>query len=192
MTANQVMRVKFREQPFSVNMLWTKNEDRARRAIYVQGRWTNARGESLAAVEPAGFIARMFVDDVLRAIDGPEAERAARRRIDQFGFANSLRLILKYCDLSASRNELDVRYVRTGMVGGRPTYLFERRLPYTGEQGLYPDGLLLVHLDQEYLLPTRCVAYADEGGTQLLGRYTITNIRFNVGLTDRDFARKNE
>ena len=192
LTADQMTQVKFRDKPFSVNMRWTKNWDQARRAVYVEGWWTNKRGEKLAVVEPAGFIARLFVDDVLRPIDGPQAKRASRRRIDQFGLANSLRLILKYCDLSASRGELDVRYLGEGTLGARPTYVFERRLPYTGEQGLYPDRLLVVHLDQEYLLPTCCIAYADEGRTKLLGRYVITNVKFNVGLTDRDFARKNE
>ena len=74
----------------------------------------------------------------------------------------------------------------------RPTYVFERRLPYTGDHGLYPDRLLVVHLDQECLLPTCCIAYADEAGTKLLGRYVITDVKFNVGLTDSDFARKGE
>ncbi len=190
LTADQVTQVKFREKPFSVNMRWTKNEDKARRAVYVEGWWTGKRGEKLAVVEPAGLIARLLVDDVLRPIDGPEAKRAARRRIDQFGFANSLRLILKYCDLSANRGELDVRYLGEGTLGGRPTYVFERRLQYTGDHGLYPDRLLVVHLDQEYLLPTGCIAYADEAGTKLLGRYVITDVKFNVGLTDSDFARR--
>lgn len=190
LTADQVTQVKFREHPFSVNMRWTKNENQARRAVYVEGWWTGEQGEKLVAVEPAGFMARLFVDDLLRPIDGPEATRAARRRIDQFGFANSLRLILKYCDLSANRGELDVRYLGEGTLGGRPTYVFERRLQYTGDHGLYPDRLLVVHLDQEYLLPTCCIAYADEAGTKLLGRYVITDVKFNVGLTDRDFARK--
>jgi hypothetical protein len=192
LTADQVAQVKFREEPFSVDMRWIKNADKARRALYVEGWWTNARAEKLAVVEPAGWMARLLVDDVLRPIDGPEAQRAARRRIDQFGFANSLRLILKCGDLSAERGELDVRYLGEGTLGTRPTYVFERRLPYTGERGRYPDRLLVIHLDQEYLLPTCCIACADEAGTKLLGRYVITDVKFNVGLTDSDFARKGE
>ncbi len=186
----QVIQVKFREKPYSVNMLWTKNEDKARRAIYVEGRWTGDRGEKFAVVEPASIIARLFVSDVLRPIDGPDAKKAARRRIDQFGFRNSLQLILKYCDLSTARDELDVRYVGEGMLAGRQTYIFERRLPYTDDNGRYPDRLLVVHMDKEYLLPTCCISYADEGKTKLLGRYVISDVKFNVGLTDRDFARK--
>jgi hypothetical protein len=190
LTAEQVTRVLFRETPFSVNMLWTRNEDQARRAIYVEGRWTGGNGEKLAVVEPAGRLARLFVDDVLRPIDGPEARKAARRSIAEFGFANMLRRILEFCDMGANRHELDVRYVGQGTLAGRPTYMVERRLPYTDENGRYPDRLLVVHLDQEYQLPTGCISYADEARKELLGSYIITDVQFNVGLTDMDFARK--
>lgn len=190
LTAEQVTQVRFREKPFSVNMLWTRNEDKAQRVVYVEGRWMGEHGEKLAVVEPAGSVARLFVSDVLRPIHGDEARKAARKSIDQFGFANTLRRILRFCDVGAERQELDMRCVGEGMLAGRPTYVFERRLPYTDENGLYPDRLLIVHLDKEYLLPISCTSYADEARTTLLGSYVFTNVQFNVGLTDRDFARK--
>jgi len=186
----QETRVRFREDPFSVNMLWIRNADQARRVIYVEGRWTGRRGEKLAAVEPAGSIARLFVSDVLRPIDGVEARAAARKTIDQFGFARTLRRILKFCDLAAEHGELDIKYLGEGSFAGRATYLLERRLPYKGDAGLYPDRLLIIHIDQEYLLPTSCASYADEAQTELLGRYVLRDVRFNVGLTDSDFARE--
>lgn len=192
LTAKQVTHIKFREKPLSVNMLWVKNADKAQRAIYVEGKWTGPNGEKLSVVEPAGAIARVFVNDVMRAIDGPDARKAARRRIDQFGFANSLRLIVKYCDLSAKHDALDLKYVGDGAIDGRPTYVIERRLAYTGEQGVYPDHLLIVHLDKENLLPISSTSYADEAKTKLLGQYVLTDVKFNVGLTESDFARKGE
>jgi len=192
LTPEQVMHVKVREKPFSVNMLWVKNADKARRAIYVEGKWTGANGEKLAVVEPAGAIAQLLVDDVMRPIDGPDARKAARRQIDQFGFANSLKLILRYCELAARRNELNIRYVGEGTHNGRPTYVLERWLPYVEEGGEYPDRVLVVHMDKEHLLPTCCISYADDAKTKLLGRYELTDVRFNVGLTDADFSRKGE
>jgi hypothetical protein len=192
LTARQVTSVKFREKPFSVNMLWVKNADKARRAIYVEGKWTGDKGEKLSVVEPAGVVARVFIDNIMLPIDGPLAKKAARRRIDQFGFSNSLRLILKYCDLSAKHNELNLKYIGDGAVGERPTYVIERRLAYTGENGMYPDHLLIVDLDKQTLLPMRCVSYADEAKTKLLGRYVFTDVKFNVGLTDGHFSRKGE
>jgi len=190
LTAEQETRVKFREEPFSVNMYWTKNADKAQRAIYVEGKWTDKKGQKLAMVEPAGAIARLLVTHVMRPIDGPDAKASARRQIDQFGFANSLQLILKYCDLAAAKKELGLKYVGQGSVADRPTYVLERRLPYTGEGGCYPDRVLVVHLDKEYLFPTCCVAYADDEKQVLLGRYVLTDVTFNVGLTDKDFAEQ--
>jgi hypothetical protein len=192
LTAEQVTRVKFREKPFSVNMLWVNNTDQAQRAIYVEGKWTGKNGEKLSVVEPAGAIARLFVNEVMRPIDGPDAKKAARRRLDEFGFANSLRLIVKYSDLGAEHNELDLKYVGDSFVGDRPTHVIERRLPYTGDDGMYPDRLLIVHLDKENLLPMSCTSYADDAKAQLLGAYVFTDVKFNVGLTERDFARKGE
>lgn len=187
LTAEQVTHVKFREKPYSVNMLWVQNADKARRAIYVEGKWHGKNGEKLASVEPAGSIARLFVDNVFRPIDGPDAKKAARRQIDQFGFGKSLDLIVRYCERAAGRNELTLRYVGEGRIDGRPTHIIERILPYDGDEALYPDRVLEVQLDKETLLPACCTAYADDARTKLLGRYLITDVKFNVGLTDRDF-----
>jgi len=101
-------------------------------------------------------------------------------------------LIVKYCDLSAEHNELNLKYVGDSAVGERPTYVIERRSAYTGEEGVYPDHLLIVHLDKGTLLPMCCISYADEARTKLLGRYVLTDVKFNVGLTDGDFARKGD
>lgn len=189
LTTEQVTEVKFREKPFSVNMVWTKNADKARRVIYVEGKWTDDKGQRLAVVEPQGVIARALVDYVMRPIDGSDARKAARRRIDQFGFANSLQLIMKYTELGLQRQEVELKYVGDSDWPGRPCYVIERRLPYTDDNGVYPDRVLMVYVDKEYLLPTCCISYADEAKTKLLGRYMLKNVRFNVGLSDRDFAR---
>lgn len=187
LSAEQVTHVQFRQHPYSVDMTWVKNADKAHRALYVEGKWTGTNGERLAVVEPAGAIARLLVDTVKRPIDGPDARKAARRRIDEFGFRNTLQLILKYCDIAGPRGELGLKFVGESAVAGRPTYVIERHLPYTDEGGPYPDRVLVVHIDKEYLLPTSCTSYADDARTQLLGQYVLTDLRFNAGLTDADF-----
>ncbi len=48
------------------------------------------------------------------------------------------------------------------MIGGRPTYVFERWLPYTEPDDPYPDRLLEIHVDRELLLVTACFAYSDD------------------------------
>ena len=184
----EVMQVRFRQKPFSVDMLWVKGEDRARRAIYVEGKWTGKHGEKLAMVEPAGWLARLLVGHVMRPIDGSDARQAARHPIDHFGFANSMRLILEGSRPSDQHAEYVLRYTGQGEIDGRPTYVVERRPLIADETGVYEDQLLVVHVDQEYLLPTCCTMYADEARTKLTEQYLVTNITFNVGLTDHDFT----
>ena len=46
---------------------------------------------------------------------------------------------------------------------------------------------MVLHLDQEWLLPTAVYCYADHEGKELLGSYVFTNVRLNTGLGDADF-----
>jgi hypothetical protein len=184
------MAARFREDPMSVYLKWERpGKSLAHQALYVRGQLRDEEGNELAYVNPAGPIA-LLAKRVKQEIHGASARQASRRFIDQFGFANSLRLILKYSDIARERDELDLRFVGEGEVNGRPTYVIERRLPYTGEGGEYPDALLVVHIDQELRLPTGCFSYASESRDEdaLLGSYLWTDIELNIGLTDDDFT----
>jgi hypothetical protein len=50
----QVLSIKFRESPYSVDMTWLENPAGARRISYVEGRWVK-EGRQLALVEPSGL-----------------------------------------------------------------------------------------------------------------------------------------
>lgn len=189
LTPEQVTRVRFRESPYSVDMLWTQNAGRAGRVLYIEGARVDKHGNELALIKPAGILGGIGIK-VWRAIHGGDAEREARRTIDQFGFKNSLGLIIKYCVKAQAEGKLGLAFVGDGSINGRPTYVFERRLPYTGEEEPYPDRLLVVHIDKEWLLPTGCFSYADDDGENLLGRYLLTEAEFNIGLEDADFDAK--
>jgi len=183
----QQIRVRFRETPFSVLMEWVKNPGKARRVLYVEGRWEDAEGHKLAKVEPQGAIARMLVRSVARPIDGPDARAASRKTIDHFGFANVLRLIIKYAELAVDTGQGSLVYLGEGQIDGRATWILRRTLPYTHEGGPWPDCVLLVHIDQERLLPVACYAYADDDQQVLLGKYIFTDVQLNVGLSEADF-----
>lgn len=187
-TPEQVTHVKFREEPFSVNMLWVRNPDQAEQVVYVAGRWPDGNGQDQAWCRPAGVIARLFISKILQPIHGKRADNASRRTIDQFGFANTLDLIIQYSERAKAEGTLDLRYVSRGSINDRPTYVFERWLPYTGQEEPYPDRLLVFHIDSEWLVPSACFSYADDAGQDLLGKYVLTNPTFNVGFTDEDFG----
>jgi len=189
LTAVQVMNAFFREKPFSVRLEWKQNPDRVNRVLYVADRWIE-KGQQMAVVEPASSIAQLLVSYVMRPIAGEEARKNSRRTIDQFGLRNSLVLTLKYAKLSQQKNILDFSYKGNSEVEGRTTLVFERRLPYTGPDGPWPDRVLIVHLDHELLLPVLCIAYADDDRKILLGRYQSTDVKLNPNLPDSLFTKE--
>jgi hypothetical protein len=184
----QVMRAMFRDKPYSIRLEWIENADKCDRVLYVKDRWIE-EGQQMAVVEP-GAIARLFVSYVMRPIHGKDAQRSSRRTVDQFGLRNVLELTLKYVKMSEKKDVADFKYVGTGEVKSRPTLVFERRLPYSGTDGIWPDRLLVVHIDREWMFPTLCLCYADEERKVLLGKYMITDLKINPTLADSTFTKQ--
>ncbi len=182
----ETSRVLFREKPHSVLMSWDASPRPAQRVLFIDDKWVNDDGEELALIHPEPVLA-MLLPRTKQPIHGALAKAKGRRTIDQFGFGQSLRLIIYYSEEAAKIGQLGLEYTGRSSFEGRPTYVIERRLPYTDEDGFYPERKLVIHMDEEWLLPTCVIAYADEQEQQLLGRYLITDVQFNTGLTDRDF-----
>lgn len=185
-TGEQEMEILFRENPYSVDMRWVKNPGLARRVTYVAERW-HRDGREQALIYPSGLLALLAPAGVKRHIHAPDVQRAARRTIDLFGFKHTLDFIIEYCEMAQGDPSFDLRYVGRGEVNGRLTFVFERRLPFTVENAPYPDRLQVINIDCEWLVPTACLAYADDAREQFLGRYITTDVEFNIGLTDEDF-----
>jgi hypothetical protein len=180
--------VKFRDKPYSIFMKWQRNEDEVKRALFIDSpQYVDDKGRKVAKVEPAGAIVRLFISEVEIPIHGKRSREASRRTIDQFGFKYVLDLLIRYNALAEQNGVLDYRYAGVGRIDGRPTFIFERYLPYHGEGGKYPDAKLVIHIDQEWLLPTALYSYADRAGRTLLGSYVFTNVKLNPGFSERDF-----
>ncbi len=187
MTPVQEAHVRFRESPHSIDMKWTRNPTEANRALYVENKWVDEKGRELAWFKPAGAVARLFVPKIKQPINGTRANAASRRSLNQFGFKRTLDLLIKYSEKARNAGDLELEYIGRGKIDGRPTYVFERRLPYTGEEEPHPDALLRYHIDREWLVPTACYSFADDEGRRLLGSYVLTDVEFNTGLDHKDF-----
>jgi hypothetical protein len=183
----QQIQVRFREMPFSVFMEWIRNPGDARRVLYVKGLWQNERGDPLAKIEPEGVIARLLVKSVMLPINGPSARAASRRTIDLFGFANAMRLIIDYTQTAIKTDKGGMVYAGEGQVEGRRTWILKRTLAYSGDGGPWPDRILIVHIDSEWLLPVACYTFADDARQIVLARYVFSNVQLNKGLGDADF-----
>ena len=147
----------------------------------------NDEGNQQAWAKPGGAIVRLLISKILQPIHGARAQNASRRTIDQFGFGKSFELIIRYSAKAQAENALTLNYTGEGSVGDRPTYQFERLLPYDGNEDNYPDRLLVFHIDQESLLPVACYAYSDKEGNDLLGSYIYTDVKLNPGYSPEDF-----
>ena len=175
--AEQVMTVSMREKPFSV-MMAMKTPGKADRVIFVEGQ-----NDGKLVARPSGKIARLFARSVKLPIDGPRAAAFSRRRIDQFGFRKALELALQYHRLARERGHAtEVVFEGESTVNERPAVKIVRKLP---DDATYPDQALEIYLDKELLLPLLLICR--DGAGRLLGRYAYSDLRLNVGLTDRDF-----
>jgi hypothetical protein len=187
----QMIRVKFRAEPFSVLMHWIRNADKAERVLYVKGRWRNEQSgspeESELAVCQPGPIARVFVRSIKQPIHGRLARTTSRRFIDEFGLLSTFDLLIKYCQTAKQNGELALEYVGESEIDGRPTWMLERRLPYTGPKGFYPDRVAVIHIDQAWRVPVSVRCYSDDAGQALLGHYEYRDLDFNALLTESDF-----
>ena len=186
--AEEQIEVRFREQPHSVYMIWQKNADKVKRALFIDSpKNTDKKGRKLATVEPAGAVIRIFVKETRIPIHGKDARKASRRTIDEFGFKAVFNLLDRFNRLGAENGVLEFTFGGEGEVDGRPTFILIRHLPYDGPTGTYPDAMMVLHIDQEWLLPTAVHSYSDHEGRELLGSYVFTDVELNPGLDDADF-----
>jgi len=182
----QRIAIRFREQPYSVDMRWIENAVQATRVNYVAGRWRQ-HGRELALIVPSGLLGLLTPGGVRLDIHSPQVRAASRRPVDDFGFRRTLELIIQNCERASGDPSYSLRCVGEADLENRRCLVFERRLPYASPQGDYPDRLLRIFIDREWRVPIGCFSYADDEARHPLGTYVTGETRFNVGLGDGDF-----
>lgn len=193
MSEEQEIDVLFRQSPYSVNLHWRRNPGLAERVIYVKDRWIDPDADSpeereLAVCQP-GPVARMLVKSLKQPIHGSMARRSSRRYVDEFGFTRALDLLIRYCDMAEREGVLDLTFCGETHFDGRPVWVVRRRLPYTDENGRFPDRLAEIYIDKDLRVPVAvyCFSHDDKKPEHLLGKYEYRNIRFDAGLTEKHF-----
>ncbi len=174
-TAEQEMDVAFSERPFTVDMRWIRGAGRARRVVYIEGRWER-NGKKMARVELAGLpsILPVYLD-----IYDSEMSAESRGAVDQFGFRQSLKRTIDLCERARDDPRYELRFLGEETIDGRRCFLLERRLPFSGECGAYPDRLMRMYVDQESGVPLATLSFADDEGKVLLGMYRFHDVVFH-------------
>ncbi|MCB9856074.1 MAG: DUF1571 domain-containing protein [Phycisphaerales bacterium] len=193
MGPEQDVSVKFRSEPYSVAMEFTRNPGLVKRALFVKGKWRDetADEEELkdqALVQPAGM-AGLLIKSLKQPIRGPLARKTGRRAIDQFGFERAIDLLVKYCDQAKAEGALTLTYEGEADFKGRRVWVIKRMLPYTGPDSGYPDLVAMIYIDQEHHVPIAIHTFSDTkcDAEHLIGKYEYRDIDFNADITDADF-----
>lgn len=184
----QAIELRVRESPRSVYMIWRTNPNGARRAIWQdEPTFVDKQGRRLVRVEPSGTIVRLLTTDTYVTMDGPDARKTSRRAIADAGFRTIFELLEHYNRIAAEQGVLDLKFSGVDEIAGRPTYVLIRKLPYKNASGPYPDALMILHIDQELLLPVAVFSYADHAKRNLLGSYVFTDIELNPDFEESAF-----
>ncbi len=174
----QEIEVKFLDQPFSVAMRWVKNAPVGDRVLYVEGK---NNGQML--VQPKGLLGALF-GTVGRAPDGPDAMANTLRPVTLFGFSRLMENMLEVNELASSRGE--GRFTFEGYrTKDKKVMVLKRVLPPRKD---YPAKTTIWYLDVEHLVPIGMES--SDWDDQKMCRYSYSNVKFNVGLTEDEFTPK--
>jgi hypothetical protein len=177
--------VKFRDEPFSVAMVWTKNAPLGDRLLYVEGRYENGEGVSRMLVRPKGGLARLVVgDSVLRVPTDPQAMQSTRRPVTLFGFENTIQSLLDVYRKARERGELQEKYRGMQTIDGVKCLVLQRIIPKKRDD--YPAKETFIYINPETLMPRRVLSY-DWGG-RLESDYQYHDVNLNAGLDAEDFT----
>jgi len=170
---------RFKEDPYSVFTHVVVNARGADKALYVEGKWN---GHML--VRTSGLIGLTLEAEPR----GKLARQNTLRFIDQFGFKRSLQNIRRSLSTALAEGLLTLKVLGVGEIGGRDVIVIESRIREPAPTGRFDFPHLQVYLDREWLIPLGVDVWDAQDIAR--GQYRLTDIGFNVGLTDADFAPK--
>ncbi len=175
----QEIRVKHMVSPFSVAMAWTKNSPLGDRLVYVEGKRNNQM-----LVRPKSPLLQMLVGpSVLRQPDGPDAMRNTLRPVNMFGFGRGLKSLIDVYRQAKAEGDLKTLFGEYADVAGRRCIVLIRYLPPKND---YPAYKTLTYIDIDHLVPICIEGY--DWDEQLQCRYIYKDVKFNIPLSEDDFA----
>jgi hypothetical protein len=181
---NMVM--KFREEPFSVYLLFG-GQNAGREVLYVDGRNDN----KLMAHEGSGLTS--FIGTISLAPDSPQVLKQSRHMITEIGLRNMVGAIITRWEEESKYGECEVKYYQNATLNDRECLAIECTHPRPRRQ--FKFHISRLYLEKETGIGIRVENFGfpvQQGGKPvLIEEYTYSNLKTNVGLTDIDFDRNN-
>ena len=176
----ETLEVHFREQPFSVHMVWLKGNDLlgAKKTLYVAGE-----NDGLLLARPT---LPLPVKDL--KVDDPQATATSRCQITTFGMYIGARDTVEHMEKAREAGTLHVNYLGREAVGDRWCYKFVRT-PYDTPEGLPGENLneLTIYIDTETLMQIRSILRNSKG--ELIADYYFHDIELNPKFDEGQFTR---
>ena len=178
--------VVFREDPFSVRMIWKSGARRAQATLFVKGE-----NRDQILIKPAGLLAVAGI--VMRSPTGDDAKKGGRYPLTEFGIKIGTQRTLASWEKARKDEALHVEYLgekRIKEAGDRPCWVLRR----TRYKKVEEDGIeqLTVYVDKETWLQVGSVLKDGEG--RLIGEYIFHDIklnpRFEAGTFTRDALKR--
>jgi hypothetical protein len=180
-----IIQMKFRPQPYSVYMRWlSPSSQRGQEVAYIHGKNGNKmRVQSKGILKIAGFVS---ID-----VNDPRVMEHSRHTIVEAGIGHLIETTIKTWTEEKRIGRTDCKIAEYDYNNRRCYRIENTRAERRPE---YYCHRSVIYLDKESKLPIRneCYDWPRPGGPpqgELMEMYSFVDLRFNVGLSDRDFTK---
>ncbi len=166
-------------KPSSFYLKWTEGDEEGTEVIYVQG--TN---DNKLKAHTGGLLKWLTVN-----LDpgGSTAMKNNRHTVLDAHIGKIIDICDKNYKLAKQLGVGTFELCEEKRIGGRPAICIKATFP---DDKRFYGGVNYIYVDKEYKFPVAVEIYGWRN--ELLEKYEYTNIKLNVGLTDKDFDPKNK
>ena len=169
------------QKPFRIYMKWIEEPNKGRELLFVPGKYDDKIKVHI------GGILNLILPSITIEPDNPLVLSHTRHPITNAGMGNLIDSLIDQFELAKKQGDLHVIGYGTEEIDGVECVKFERVLPK--DKGYYCHRLLL-YLYPDNHIPARVMIY--DWNDKLIENYTLTRMKWNVGLTDKDFDSHNK
>jgi hypothetical protein len=179
----QEIEVSFKEQPFSLKMVWTKNIPFANKIVYVSNKNLNKNGTPQMLIFPESKFIAAFVGNCIKKLpNDSDVMKNTLNPCTKFGFRNTLQNLIDVYSIAKTRGDCQIESGGIANIDGKECIVLIRYLTYSTE---YPAMKTIIYLSIEDGLPLEIYGY--DWNKQLVCHYAYKNIQFLDDIDDKEF-----
>jgi len=179
----QEIEVSFKETPFSLKMVWTKNIPFASKIIYVGNKNYNKDSVPQMLIFPKSKFISLFTGKTIKKLpNDSDVMKNTLNPCTGFGFKNTLQNLISVYTSAKSRGDCQIDSGGIVNIDGRDCIILIRYLTYNTE---YPAMKTIIYLSIEDGLPIEIYGY--DWNKQLVCHYAYKNIQFLNDIDDKEF-----